>query len=559
MKYLLIVATLMISNQIFAMDPDWSKDAYIPEGENRANIFNLDESTLDNYRHNGLIHAQKYPVTVTGLLIPYRPLMTFLEATPTNPLKKLIYDLGKEYTGFNSEKDLYAWLGLSQNNNGNETGIYRFPYPNGKKDNFYAGAGIIKQFGAEGLTFSCFTCHAQTLFGKVVVGLTNKRPRANQFFHMARGTVPMIPTSLFIKSTNGTKGDALIFDRTKKNLVSVEALNPQVLGLDTSLSQIALSLARRNPDAYATKSKFYEAYPRPNALSKYVADSKPMPWWNLKYKTRWLSDGSIVQGNPVYTNFLWNEIGRGTDLKELEKWMVDNKQTIDELTAAVFSTEAPRWTDFFDAKTISIEKAKRGEIIFNQNCASCHGVYEKGWSSEVADTLSPAELIKTTKLFYHDKTPVKNVGTDPQRFEGMKYFADALNKLQISKTMNTVVVPQKGYVPPPLDGIFARYPYFHNNSIPNLCALFTPPANRPKEFYQGPSDNIATDYDSTCVGYPVGNKIPFAWKSEVEAKFDTTKPGLSNMGHYSMFLDKNGNELYTAQDKMDMIEFLKTL
>jgi hypothetical protein len=560
MKQLVLILANLISFNILAnYDADWSDKAYIPEGENRANIFNLTESELNQFKNNGIIHAEKYPVEVTGLLIPYKPLITFLESNPKNPLKKLLYELGKDFTGFKSEHELYSWLGISENNSENETGIYKIPFPNGKKDNLYAGAGLINKNGTNGLTFSCFACHSNYLFGKLVVGLTNKRPRANTFFHLARGTVPHLPTPLFALSTNSTKEEAEMFDRTKKNLVSVEALNPKVIGLDTSLSQIALSLARRNSDEYATKSPYFEKHPRPNILSTKVADSKPMPWWNVKYKTRWLSDGSIVEGNPIYTNILWNEIGRGTDLVVLEKWMQNNEQKINELTAAVFSTEAPKWTDFFDVKSINIENAKRGEIVFNKSCVNCHGSYEKAWSNPNAENLSDIEKVQTTKVSYHDRTPVEDVGTDSGRYEATKYFSDDLNKLAISKTMKTKVVPQIGYVPPPLVGVWSRYPYLHNNSIPNLCALVNPPKKRPTSFYQGPSVDAKTDFDFECVGYPTGEKIPKVWLKDTESLFKTTTPGLSNTGHYQMFLDKNGNELYSEADKKDLIEYLKTL
>jgi hypothetical protein len=543
-------------------EPDWSKNVVLSEGENRGNIFNLDSDELIEAKKLGIIHAEVYPVSVTGLLIPYKPLMTFLESKPTNPLKKLIYDLGKDYTGFYTEKDLYAWLGLSENTtdiNAKNDDVFSIPYPNGKKDQFFLGAGIIKTNDGEGLTFSCLACHAQNMFGKVVVGLTNKRPHANTFFNMARGTVPHIPSSLFALSTNATKGEELMFTKTKKNLVAVDALKPQVLGLDTSLSQVALSLAHRNADSYATKSDKFEKNPRFNELSQKVADSKPLPWWNVKYKTRWLADGSIVQGNPILTNILWNEIGRGTDLVKLEKWMNENSKSINELTAAVFSNEAPHWTDFFDASTINLSKAKRGEIVFQKTCSQCHGDYEKNWSRADNESLSPSELLKTSVVRYHDRTPVKDVGTDPRRYEGIKYFSESLNNLAISKKMNTLVVPQKGYVPAPLVGIWMRYPYLHNNSIPNLCALLTPPKSRPVVFVQGPSLDAKTDFDSTCVGYPVGNKIPKTWLNDKEAYFDTRKDGLTNIGHYSMLLDNSGNELLTHSEKNDLIEFLKTL
>lgn len=540
--------------------PDWSRDFVLTPGENRGNLYQVEPSELEVMKMKGYVHAMKYPVEVTGLLIPYRPLLNFMNDTSNNPLRKLLLEIGRRAAGFKSEQELYEWLGLSKHNGPNATGIYKMPYPNGKPDQFYVGAGLIKdKNGVEGLTFSCFACHSMNMFGTTVMGLTNKRPHSNKFFHMALQIVPNIPNKLFKAGSKASPEEVLMFARTKKNLVSVDVVAPQVLGLDTSLPHVALSLARRNDDEYATKNPILEVFPRDNELNTAVADSKPLPWWNLKYKTRWLSDGSIVSGNPIFTNFLWNEIGRGTDLIELEKWMKENQNTIEEITAAAFATEAPPYTDFFPASTISLERAKRGEKIFIQSCQKCHGEYQKAWNSDVADTLTEVELLKTTQVIYHDKTPVKDVGTDPQRYEAIKYFSDSLNALKISKWMKTEVEPQVGYVPPPLVGVWARYPYFHNNSIPNLCALLSLEKDRPKSFYQGPAINKNTDYDMECAGYPVGENIPKEWKNDKEAFFDTTKKGLRNTGHTKMLMGENGKELYSPEDKKDLIHFLKTL
>lgn len=557
MEHLTLIG-LLFSFNAFA-SPDWSENSSIIPGENRANLYELSSPELAAIKDRGYIHAMNYPVTVTGLLIPYKPLLNFFQADNKNPLKKLMLELGKTYTGFKNERELYEWLGLAPLNPASATGIYKMPLPNGKPDQFYAGAGLIKNAHGEGLTFSCFACHAQSMFGTTVMGLTNKRPHANKFFHLARKSVPKIPTLMFGASTNSTLGEMKMFERTKKNLVSVSATVPQVIGLDTSLPQIALSLAHRNEDELASKNPEFEKRPRENALSTFVADSKPMPWWNLKYKTRWLADGSIVSGNPILTNFLWNEIGRGTDLAELEKWMSENKKTIEEVTAAAFATEAPLYSDFFPADSINLDRAQRGEKLFVQSCQKCHGEYQKAWSLAHADELSQVDLLKTSKVIYHDRTPVKDVGTDPQRYMGVKYFAESLNNLKISKWMQTRVEPQVGYVPPPLVGIWARYPYFHNNSIPNLCALLTVENARPATWIQGPAVNKATDFDQECVGYPVGEKIPKAWLKDEEAKFVANKPGLSNKGHNKMLLNEDGSEKFSAEDKKDLITFLKTL
>jgi hypothetical protein len=543
------------------LEADWSSNARIAPGENRANIYNLDPIKFEEMKTAGYIHAMKYPVAVTGLLIPYQPLLNFVNADSSDPLKKLILQLEKSISGMTSEKALYEWLGLNKINPESATGIYKMPLPNGKRDQFYAGAGLIKTSKGDGLTFSCFACHSANLFGTTVMGLTNKRVRANKFFHMARNLVPYIPNALFKVQTKATDQEVLQFDRTKKNLLSVAAVNPQVLGLDTSLPQVALSLARREDDEFASKNRYFEKNPRYNELEKFVADSKPLPWWNLKYKTRWLADGSIIEGNPIFTNILWNELGRGADLIELKNWMADNRKTIDELTVAAFATEAPRWTDFFSVTSIKIEKAKKGEVVFKNSCQKCHGEYQKAWSDVNSDKLSDSEKIVTTKIFYSDQTKVKDVGTDPQRYEGIKFFADNLNRLEISQWMKTYVEPQKGYVPPPLVGIWSRYPYLHNNSIPNLCALLTRPENRPKWFVQGPAENRETDFDQDCVGYPVGNKIPRHWLKDKEATYIANQKGkgMSNLGHSKAIVGENGEDLLTPEQKMDLIEFLKTL
>lgn len=355
-----ISATVGASSLSGLVRPDWSTTAKLPASGHREDIYQVGAERLKEIQKQGYIHALKYPVSVSGTLVPFEPLRFFLEADHTNPLRRLIRKISGKAMPFQSLEEMYKWLGLNPFNDENARGIYRIPYPEGKKPDYYMGASIVDTPKGKALTFSCATCHTMQMFGKSVMGLTNKRVRANSFFTLGKKTIPLIPSHLFKSATRATEEERVMFRETKYNLFSVGAVEPQVLGLDTSLPQVALSLSRRKKDEYASKSRFYERFPRKNKLDKFVADSKPATWWNLKYKTRWLSDGSIVQGNPIFTNFLWNEIGRGTDLKKLEGWLKDNMDTVEELTAAVFATQAPVWSDFFPAQGIDIEKARRG-------------------------------------------------------------------------------------------------------------------------------------------------------------------------------------------------------
>lgn len=498
----------------------------------------------------GRKHALFYPVTTTELLIPYGPMKDFFESGDQDPARRLLFKLAKVVTPFKSMDQVFDWLGLQDYpENFQPENPNPIPDLTRAEKALPMGATIIETEHGEGITFSCASCHAGNLFGVKVIGLTNRFPRANDFFAEGKKVAPYINSFVFRDLMKATEGERLMFLNAKNAVKYVGPVAPQVLGLDTSLAHTALSLSRREADANASKTDSYKR-PRKNKLEKMVVDSKPAVWWNVKYKNKWLSDGSMVSGNPVLMNILWNEVGRGADLGKLETWFKLNDKKVQELTAAVFASKPPRYEKFFGADAIDLDKAMRGQAHFAESCAKCHGSYQKGWETTEAKT--KVQKLQTVKLTYHEDTPVKDVGTDPNRYLGMKEFVADLNRLKIAKTINMVAIPQKGYVPPPLDGIWARYPYFHNNSVPNLCALLTPASERPKTYYSGEANDKNRDFDQDCVGYPIGEKTPAAWKQK-EFLYDTRREGLSNAGHEKMFQHLGDEE------KRELIEFLKTL
>lgn len=537
---------------------DWSRDFEVKEP--RENLYQLETNLYQKKVMEGRRHALFYPVAVSELMIPYAPLKTFFESTPDDPVRKLIYQLAKVVSPFKSMGEVFGWLGLHdfpteiQPETPNP-----FPELTVKEKELPMGATLRETPDGVALTFGCATCHSADLFGVKVLGLTNRFPRANEFFRMGSELAPYVNSFVFRDLLHATEGERLIFEKAKRSLKYVGPKKPVSVGLDTSLAQVALSLSRRKQDDYATQTEISYRFPRANKLEKKVADSKPAVWWNVKYKNRWLSDGSIVSGNPVHTNFLWNEIGRGTDLKKLEAWLLQNTGTIEALTAAVFASKSPRYEKFFGEDAIDIEMARRGQKHYVQSCQRCHGTYTKGWDLPGSENFTRVALIQNAKVTYHKKTPVRDVGTDPGRHEGMKAFAADLNRLAISKSIGTVVEPQKGYVPPPLDGIWARWPYFHNNSAPNLCAVLTAGKSRPVTYVAGPAKDKETDFDQECVGYPLGDAAPIAWKKEKDFLYDSRQEGLSNKGHDEKIFLEDGREIYSKVEKRELIEFLKTL
>lgn len=538
--------------------PDWSEGVPIPEG-GRPNPYQLDAGDYRDAVGAGKLHAQLYPVEITGALPPWEPMKRVLDGPANNPLSDFIREVFRRLIGVRGTDDVFAWLGLHPYPSVSDTGVYAVPYPEGRRPDFRMGFGLIPNADGMGFSFSCATCHSANLFGKTVLGLTNRFPRANEYFIYSRLGLSLVSEEAFRVGTGASEGEVRMLRALKDNLRFVGAKSPQVLGLDTSLAQVALSMARRGRDPYAIRDPELAAHPRPEPLAQLVADSKPAVWWDLKYKDRWLSDGSVVSGNPIYTNLLWNEIGRGTDLVKLEGWLNGNSQKIKELTSAVFSAEAPRFTDFFPAGRIDLDRARRGERIFIQRCANCHGTYEKAWDLPGSEAFIPEQRLATVRVRYPERTRVMDVGTDPGRYEGMASLARALNPLAISRNERIVIKPQKGYVPPPLVGIWARWPYFHNNSVPSLCAVLTRHEDRPATYFAGEADDPDRDFDSECNGYPSGSAVPESWKTNYSAFYDTSREGMHNTGHDERIFLKNGVELLTPEDKRDLIQFLQTL
>ena len=563
------VTSILFIYSNMSLATDWSKEATLPgqikceefhghhvcfSNGNRKNILELDSEKLNEYIVSGGTHALNYPVTVTQMRLPKQAMEKFFESDTNSPLRKFIFKIAKKLTSFDSFDDIFNWLGLHKfPNPRQEQSPNPIPYV-GHLEAYHMGVSELNIHNSKSLSFSCAACHSSDLFGVKILGMTNRFPRANEAFILGEKILKNTPAFMFDLMVNPSSSDLLTFKEAKDAMKYVTTKKPLTIGLDTSLAQVGLSLAKRGLDDYASKIPYRRA--RKNPLNKVPADSKPAVWWNLKYKTKWLSDGSIISGNPVHTNFLWNEIGRGVNLDELEEWLLENKKTVDELTTYVFHTKAPRFNDFFPRR-ININKAKRGEKLFLQNCKGCHGEYTKGWS--LGDHISYEEKIETIETWYHTQTKVIDVKTDQYRYEGMNYFYKDLNRLQISKSIGTVVTPQKGYVPPPLEGIWARWPYFHNNSVPTLYDVLTPSEKRPKSYIAVPAEDKLIDFDFERNGYPRPDKIRLPYREDNDYFYNTKVKGLSNKGHSKMMRNEDGTERFNHNQKLEIIEFLRTL
>lgn len=131
----------------------------------------------------------------------------------------------------------------------------------------------------------------------------------------------------------------------------------------------------------------------------------------------------------------------------------------------------------------------------------------------------------------------------------------AMNDMLVNPQMgiNVPMNPSKGYLAPPLLGIWATAPYLHNGSVPTLWDLLNPAA-RPS-LWKAASDPDQYDLIKVGMAYefqPVIKKEDREINTQRSLYYDTRMPGHSNVGH--PFANK-----LSIEEKRDLLEYLKTL
>ena len=194
-------------------------------------------------------------------------------------------------------------------------------------------------------------------------------------------------------------------------------------------------------------------------------------------------------------------------------WLLE-RRLIGKVSDWLMTWPAPRYPLPLDARL-----AAQGAAVYaRERCGECH---DQG-SSGVGQV-----------------TPLAQIGTDPER--AMLFSPEMVRRFQdVGKAYSwrfSHYRSTRAYANMPLDGIWARAPYLHNGSVPDLAALLTPPAERPATFWRG-----CSHFDPVRVGYACTEGF----------SFDTQLIGNGNGGHdYGTHLP--------APEKAALIEYLKSL
>ena len=377
---------------------------------------------------------------------------------------------------------------------------------------YYWSAATSKE-GVRVVSANCLMCHAGRINGQVVVGLG----AADVDFTKSQLTLVNAAGGLISDPTEKAE-----WQRFRDRIAAIDDWSkPLTIGTNPADSFTAVLMAHHDPETLAWSNE-----PLVELPPKIVIPVDTPPWWRMNKKHAMFYTGA---GRGDHARIMMAASLLCTDsvdeAKAIDQAFVDVRAWIEEGLAA------PKWP-----WSVDMNLASRGQAVFEATCSKCHGTYGEGGKY-------PNQLV-----------PIADVGTDPTLAAGETEFAGRYVEWFASSFWGETsrMEPQQGYVAPPLDGIWATAPYFHNASVPTLEGVLEPSA-RPT-YWTRTFDSV--DYNQGAVGWNY-TKLDHGQAAEptVNARvkiYDTTLVGYGNGGH-SFAEDLSG------ADKTALLEYLKTL
>lgn len=385
----------------------------------------------------------------------------------------------------------------------------------GKNANVPYNWNVITSDGGTDLAvMNCLTCHAGKIDGELVIGLGRTDVDYTGDFSGSLGAIPELPDI-----TDAGK-------ELNKFRSRYEAVGPYIqmytVGTNPALMVAVLLAAHYNPYTLAWSDE-----PLVEVNVPMIPADTP-PWWRVAKKGGHFDNG---MGRGDHRGTMMFASSLCTDSADE---VAEHLDEFADIWAYLASLEPPSYPG-----TIDEALAAEGEALFECSCAGCHGTYSDDPAAETyPNLLIPIEVIGT------DDAILSNVG-------GVDKMVEWFNESWYG-TLGELVDPFEGYVAPPLDGIWATAPYFHNASVPTLALVLNSQA-RPTFWKR--VDYDTTNYDHDALGWPwisVGYGQDEAPADEAKYVYDTTKFGHRATGH--AFGDH-----FTDAERAAVLEYLKTL
>ena len=369
----------------------------------------------------------------------------------------------------------------------------------------------VKAFNGEiVIAPNCLQCHAQVFEDKLYIGLGNTFVDFSDRETMNVKELEKAEKFLKTLAPKKWKASEHFFEVAK---TIGPHLYTETRGVNAADRLGAVLAAHRDPVTFKWNPEAQIKIP------EQVIPSDVPAWWLLKKKN-----------GMFYTAFGRGDFGRFLMASNLltvndtsESAEVDSHMP--DVLAFINSLEAPKYP-----KPVDASLAEKGRTIFNSNCSECHGTYGK--DGQYPNLLIPQSTIQTDSLLQASNY------SNPE-------FVDWFNKSWFSSGDHPgKLVPFKGYIAPPLDGVWITAPYFHNGSVPTVEAVLSSKL-RPA-YWSRNYDSAQYDYEKLGWKYikqdkPGGGNI-----------YNTDLKGYGNYGHY--FGDK-----LTDKDRKAVIEYLSLI
>ncbi|PTU32445.1 rubber dioxygenase RoxB [Stenotrophobium rhamnosiphilum] len=230
----------------------------------------------------------------------------------------------------------------------------------------------------------------------------------------------------------------------------------------------------------------------------------PPVWWNVGHRSaKFFDAGQVTDAKRIELSFHFPNTPFHTDMAADKKWILDHQQDSD---AWIASQKSPAWPENKLGK-INTALAEQGAILFhskdlwsptlkntvpkppggNGSCASCHGAYSPRYVNDTAYLDTPAlEGIAANVV------PIDVIDTDRRRLDGNSAMVATYARQDwfaySDGEKNADGVPlcgdwndkslrgdrELGYLAPPLYGVWATAPYFHNGAVPTAWDVLKP-------------------------------------------------------------------------------------
>ncbi len=345
---------------------------------------------------------------------------------------------------------------------------------------------------------NCFTCHAGAAAGTAYEGLPNSQINLQTMYEDLRRTKTRLKIP-FGEMDAGSIAVSMGGSRGTTNAV--------VFGI--------VLMSYRDKDLNV---KLF-SIPRPSVVSH---DMDAPPWWNVGKRDRLYIDGFVEKNHRALIPFVMDRRNRG---RKLRGW----ESEFESIFAYIENLQPPMYPFAIDQ-----ELAEQGREVFTNHCAECHGTYGD-------EPTYPAKIVELAEI-----------GTDPVRLHALtEHDRQVYHESWYAHygADDTVIAP-KGYQAPPLDGVWASAPYFHNGSVATVREVILP-AERATNWKR-----IPNEFDTQRVGLNVEHldSIPAAARRKdlYREYFDTRKKGKSAAGH-------EFGDLLDEEQVLQLLEYLKTL